>query len=153
MSSERGVSLLDALVATAICVVGVVTALQVVERSMASTRAARDRTVATQLADEKVAELTAVPFDGLVETPADAWARSSGDAFEYLSRDGEVVSTESTSSSARYIRRWAITTGTAGGSDWRAIDVSVAVIQRGAIADAGLADGVRLTTIRARAWP
>jgi hypothetical protein len=142
--------LLEVLIATAICVAGIVSALHVVGQAMTSTRVSRDRTISTQLAAQKLAELTAVPLEVLVDTTADAWLRSVAGAYEYLDRAGEVLSVDVMPPSAHYVRRWAVTSGMVGGTDWRAIDVSVSRAHRQAVGDAGLADMVRLTTLRTR---
>lgn len=95
MRSARGFSLIEVLVATTVMVVGVATLAQLFALALNANAAASQTTMVTVLAQQKMEQLRAEPFD-LPRSPPDALTRDTPGFCDLV--DGV------------YVRRWSVET-------------------------------------------
>jgi prepilin-type N-terminal cleavage/methylation domain-containing protein len=129
-SNERGFSLVEVIVATALLTTALVTVAQLFAMGTASNTAARNTTFATVLAEQKIEQLRALAwgFDsmglpvsdistntgvtpetpdggtGLSPSPSTALQENTPGYVDYVDQWGNIVSADK----AAYIRRWSI---------------------------------------------
>ena len=104
VAGERGVSLVEAIVATGLLAVALVTLAQLFAIAIRSNIDARTATYAALLAQSKVEELRASPV--LTVSPESALREDTPGFVDYVDQFGHVVSDGLPN--ATYVRRWAI---------------------------------------------
>lgn len=180
--AERGFSLIEVLVATAIFMTGVVALFQLFIAAHAANRAARGATGATVLAAQKLEQLrgltwgfdaaggaasdtttdiSVVPFTsagtGLSPSPPGALQRNTAGYADYLDQEGAWVgSGGAIPSGAVYIRRWSIEPLPTDPANTLLLQVLVTRHRDRGDADRGRVerwpDEARLATVRTRKW-
>ena len=109
MSDERGFSLIEALIATGILAVSLVSLAGLFGLAIRSNIAARSTTTATVLAQQKLEELRALPWTGLNQSPANALEENTPGVVDYVDQFGEARGGGADRpADAIYTRRWAI---------------------------------------------
>lgn len=109
MLDERGFSLLEALIATGILAVSLVSLADLFGLAIRSNIAARSTTTATVLAQQKLEELRALAWTGLSQSPANALQENTPGFVDHVDQFGEIRGGGADpSSDAIYTRRWAI---------------------------------------------
>ena len=100
---QRGFSLVETIIATSLLAVALVTLAQFVGVSMQSGAAARARTATTVMAEQKMEQLRALPWNVIAAMPADG--------AEYLDAAGNerCVAASVPCGDAVYRRRWSAT--------------------------------------------
>jgi hypothetical protein len=181
-STDRGSTLLEALVATLILTTGLLSMADLIRIATASNRLARSSTLAEILADQKMEQLRALTwgFDltgapvsdlttdttvmpaspaggtGLQPSPASLQRNTPG-FVDYLDAGGSVVGRGAQPpASAVYTRRWSIEPLTAYADRVVLIQVLVTAVRNRGRADDGagtrLPGDARLVTIKTRKW-
>lgn len=107
-SDEQGVALLEVLVAVLVFTVGVVSTAQLFSLATQSGRRAREWSFEAVLAQQRLQQLHATPFESLDVLPADAWLRTTPGAVDFLDEAGRPAGTGTPEPSAIYIRRWTV---------------------------------------------
>jgi prepilin-type N-terminal cleavage/methylation domain-containing protein len=130
--AERGFSLLELLVASAILTVALLSLAQLLALATAANASAGRATYAAVLAAEQLENLRASTWESL--------RRQTGESVDYLDRSGKPLEGAST---GMYRRRWLIDPLPADPDN--ALVIQVIVSGRGEVA--------RLTTVRARTTP
>ena len=149
MPDERGFSLLEALIATAILVVALVSLAHLFGLAIRNNIAARSTTTATVLAQQKLEELRALTWAELSQSPASALQENAPGFVDYVDQFGENRGGGADPpAGAIYTRRWAIDPLTAS-PDTLVIQVRV---MRTAVRSAAdrLPEEARLITARTR---
>jgi len=150
--SARGASLVEVLVASAILATGVLSLVHLFALSATSNLTAKDTTMATILAAQKVEELRALG-SALTETTGPTLVQNALDTVDHLDAAGAVVGLGPQSPPrAVYTRRWSIARLS---SDPEALFViQVRVFVRGRASDGGGKDGytrkAQLATLESR---
>jgi prepilin-type N-terminal cleavage/methylation domain-containing protein len=118
--SERGFSIIEALVAIAIAAVAFSTAAQLLMQASAATRRARLVTRGAILASSKMEELDSLPFevaadgadvrdDGLAESPAGSLVHDVPEYCDWFDSRGNALAAARTRPlGAAFVRRWSI---------------------------------------------
>jgi hypothetical protein len=180
--AERGLSLIEVLVATAIFVTGVVALFQLFIAAHAANRAARGATGATVLAAQKMEQLrgltwgfdaaglpvsdtttdtTVLPFtsagSGLAPSPPGTLQQNTAGYADYLDQQGAWVGRGSAiPDGAVYIRRWSVEPLPTDPANAVLLQVLVTRHRDRGDADHGrvarLPDEARLATIKTRKW-
>ena len=148
LRSEEGTTLIEAVVAIGILAGAVVALAGLSSVATRNSAAARERSMATTLAYQKM-EVLCRDVSAAAASPANAWAVDTPGYVEHLDRHGNLAGGRS---SAAYVRRWSITPLPSDGS-LLAIQVGVAPC-RTVTGSAGRSDvlsHVRLASIRSRA--
>jgi len=117
-SDERGISVLDAMVAAAILAVGLVSLSQLMLVAARVARDAEQLTSASTLAGQKLEELRGFAFfdtsDGVVSderlapSPADALERDTPGYVDYVDLHGNLLGAGADMNAA-FVRRWSVT--------------------------------------------
>ena len=147
VADERGFSLLEALIATGVLAVSLVSLADLFGLAIRSNTAARSTTTATVLAQQKLEALRALAWTELGRSPANTLQENTPGFVDYVDQFGELRGGDADrSADAIYTRRWAIEPATA---DTLVIQVRV---MRVAVAGAGgrVPEEARLTTARTR---
>ncbi len=149
MADERGFSLLEALIASVILVVALVSLAHLFGLAIRSNIAARSTTTATVLAQQKLEELRGLTWTGLRQSPANALQENAPGFVDYVDQFGETrEGGADPPAGAIYTRRWAIDPLPAG-ADTMVIQVRVMrTALRGAVDR--LPEEARLITVRTR---
>jgi type II secretory pathway pseudopilin PulG len=124
VQSERGFSLLEALVATAVLATGIATLAQLAFMAMRAAERARTLSFATIVAEAKMEELRAAAAgdDAMPHSPAGALEANTAGFCDFLDRYGSpIAGGEDPPPNTMYVRRWSV-----GGV---AIDPTLALIQ------------------------
>jgi type II secretory pathway pseudopilin PulG len=148
-SSQRGSTLVEALVATLIVATGVLAMAQLLSMAATSGAASRVTTVATILAEQKLEQLRASVWD-LAPSPASLEQNTPG-YVDHIDAHGRVAGDGTTPpAAAAYTRRWSIAPLPA---DPNAVLVQVHVSRRTSAGDrrgSRRAEGARLVTLVVR---
>ena len=149
MPDERGFSLLEALIATSILAVSLVSLADLFGLAIRSNVAARRTTTATVLAQQKLEELRALAWTALTQSPANALQENTPGFVDHIDQFGENRGGGADPpSDAVYTRRWSIEPLPATPDT---LVVQVRVMRTGVHAAAGrLPEEARLTTARTR---
>jgi type II secretory pathway pseudopilin PulG len=109
MPDERGFSLLEALIATSILAVSLVSLGELFGLAIRSNIAARRTTMATVLARQTLEELRAVPWPELHQSPANALQENTPGFVDHIDQFGAIRgSGAEPPADGVYTRRWAI---------------------------------------------
>jgi hypothetical protein len=150
LRASRGVALLETVVAVAIMATAVVSLAGLAGLAIRINAGARERTVCTALAMQKLEQLLGTPAE-LAPSPPDALERDTPGYVDDVGADGEPPNRDSRR--AIFVRRWAIAEWP-GDPDLLVLKVIVSPFHAGG--KASLAPGApvaRLVTIRSRrAW-
>ena len=150
MRTERGTTLVEAIIAVGILAGAVVALAGLSALAVRTSALARERSVATLLALQKIEsvcrDVAAVPV-----SPANAWAVDTPGHMEYLDSQGNLLVGRS---GGTYVRRWSVTP-LPSDANLLAVQVDVSpcrtLPRAGRCGDAGAS--VRLASIRSRvAW-
>ena len=149
MADERGFSLLEALIATGILAASLVSIAALFGLAIRSNLAARNTTVATVLAQQKLEALRAVTWTGLIESPANALDDNTPGFVDHVDQFGEIRgSAADPAADAIFTRRWAIEPLPATADT---LVIQVRVMRTTVRSVAGrVAEEARLTTVRTR---
>jgi len=149
-AADRGFSLIEALVAMTIMLVGVLPLAQLMAASTKSNTSARANSLATLLAAAKVESLRAIEWGGagLAPTPAGALSTNTPGYVEYLDGRGATLNEGLVAGTPPvgtvYLRRWSVV----------ALPASLSAVVLQVVVkpwpDRGAADAVRVATVRTR---
>ena len=150
MRTERGMTLVEVIVAIGILAGAVVALASLSSLAIRNAAIARERSLATLLAVQKM-EALCRDVSSAPASPADAWAADTPGFMEYLDVDGNLVDA---AGGGAYVRRWSITPLPVD-ANLLAIQVDVAPCRtaRGAARCGDVLSHARLASIRSRiAW-
>ena len=144
-SSDKGFSLLEALIATSIMAVGVAALAQLAGLSLYANVQARQTTVAPVLARQKIEELVAeAAVGGLAPSPAGTLASDVAGYCDFVDRAGRPLGAgPSPPAESAYARRWSIEPLPASPAHTSILQVLVIDLRHHARANA-IPSGVRL---------
>ena len=131
-TNERGFTLVEAMVAMVVCTVGLVAMAELMAITLRLQQLGRNSTSAVRLAQDKVDELTTMPFNPAAAqyNPAIACggsltANAADHNDEPLKDNGTPGDTADDTVVKGYTRRWLISAGPDGDPDLRTVTVSV----------------------------
>jgi hypothetical protein len=133
VAREEGSSLIEALVSTLIMTTGVLTMAHLVSVATATNMAARHDTVATIVAEQKLEELLAWPWESLQPSPSSTLRQDTDGYVDHI---------------GIYTRRWSIEPVSAGPES--ALTIQVLVIAASSTGRRQAHGDARLVTVRAR---
>jgi prepilin-type N-terminal cleavage/methylation domain-containing protein len=109
MSSDRGFSLLEVLIATTIFAVGLLALAQLFALSITATTTAKTATMAALLGMEKMEQLRSLAWGGLATSPSGVLTRNVSGFCDFVGADGQSLG-EATAPppGAAYLRRWSV---------------------------------------------
>jgi prepilin-type N-terminal cleavage/methylation domain-containing protein len=150
-AADRGFSLIEALVAMTIMLVGVLPLAQLMAASTKSNSSARANSLATLLAAAKVESLRAIEWRGagLAPSPAGALSTNTPGYVEYLDGRGATLSDSGLVAGTPpvgtvYLRRWSVV----------ALPATLSAVVLQVVVkpwpDRGAADAARVTAVRTR---
>lgn len=150
LTNERGFTLVEAMVAMVVCTIGLVAMAELMAVTLRLQQLGRNSTSAVRLAQDKIDELTIMPFNPAAAqyNPAIACGGSlSAPELDHndvpLKDNGTPNDTADDTVVKGYTRRWLITAGPDGDPDLRTVTVRVLPD----ISDRRVASPVDLTTI------
>jgi len=133
--SDRGFTIVEVLIALAIIAMAAAGVAELCAIAIRTARAARDETMTTMLAMQKVEQLRSAPWasSDLALSPPGALAATTAGYADFLDRHGRSVGAlVSPPADAVYLRRWSIEPLPAGGSGTRVVRVLVSTVVRAA---------------------
>jgi Tfp pilus assembly protein PilV len=151
---ETGAALIEALLATLILTTGVVAIVQMLSEATRTNLAARTATVATILAQQKIEELRALPWEDLRPAPPGTLEQNADGYVDHVGVDGRIVGygTQPPPGTV-YSRRWSVEQTSSSPDGARVIQALVMVpgAERAARAGPGRSRAAaRLVTAKAR---
>lgn len=132
LNNERGFTLVEAMVAMVICTIGLVAMAELMAVTLRLQQLGRNSTSAVRLAQDKIDELTTIPFDPTAATYTAAiscgGSLDADDAnhSDVPHEDGGTPDDDSDDTFTKgYTRRWLITAGPDGDPNLRTVIVRV----------------------------
>jgi Tfp pilus assembly protein PilV len=105
IQASLGFSLIEALFATAVLIVGAGSLAQLVALSAQANRGSRNLTLSSVLAGQQLEQLRATPFGELAPSPPGTLVRDTSGYVDFLDATGSPVGR---SSDAEFTRRWSV---------------------------------------------
>jgi len=131
--SDRGFTIIEVLVALTLIAIAAAGVADLCAIAIRSTRDARDETMATLLAGQKIEQLQSASWSStdLMLSPPDTLASSVPGYAEYFDRHGRLLGGGAAPPpDAVYVRRWSIAAPSSGSPDTRVVRVLVATTVR-----------------------
>lgn len=129
ISNERGFTLVEAMVAMVVCTIGLVAMAEMMAVTLRLQQLGRNSTSAVRLAQDKIDELTTMPFNPAAATYDPQIACGGFAAANHndapLQDNGTPHDAADDTNVKGYTRRWSITAGPDGDPDLRTVTVRV----------------------------